>query len=202
MKLKLLLFFVIPVFVYSQTANEVIKNLQDKFAQTKTLQAEFSQSIYSPQSEKPTIFKGKFYYKKENSFSINLSSRDIVSDGISVWNFDKKQNKLVISPFETGNTAFSLNEIINSYPQKCKLTLVKKNGSEFVIKSVPNDSFYSFKEAYLTINSSYLLSKMEIVDFNNMKYIFELFSIETNKEISKAKFKFNPTDEMEVIDLR
>ncbi|PIQ08996.1 MAG: hypothetical protein COW71_08950 [Ignavibacteriales bacterium CG18_big_fil_WC_8_21_14_2_50_31_20] len=202
MNLKLLFFFVIPILVYSQNANEVIKNLQDRFTQTQTLQAEFSQTIYSNNNNKLNSLSGKFYFKKENNFAIILQNRDIVSDGISVWNYDKTQKKVVISPFETGNTAFSLNEIIYSYPEKCELTLIDNNDNNFTIKSIPNNSEYSFKEAYITINKNYLLNKIEIVDFNNIKYAFELFFIEINPKIDEEKFQFNPPKEIETIDLR
>lgn len=197
-----LFFIIFPFFIYAQNADEVIKNLQDKFTNTQTLKAEFNQIIYSAQSNKSFQFKGKFYFKKENSFSIVLPNRDIISDGKSVWNFDKASKKVIISPFENDNATFSLNEIIFSYPQKCDLTLLKSEIDNYVIKCVPRDLDYSFKEAYLTISHDYLLNAIEIVDFNNMKYTFQLFSVEINQKIDDAKFQFNQSKEIEIIDLR
>jgi len=202
MNLKLFFFFIIPILVYSQNANEVIKNLQDRFDQTQTLKAEFSQTIFSNDNNKLNSLSGTFYFKKENNFVIILPNRDIISDGISVWNYDKTQSKVVISPFETGNTAFSLNEIIYSYPEKCKLTLIDNDDNNFIIKSIPNNSEYSFKESYITINKNYLLNKIEIIDFNDIKYAFELFLIEINPKIDEEIFQFNPPKEIETIDLR
>ncbi|MBU0473157.1 MAG: outer-membrane lipoprotein carrier protein LolA [Bacteroidetes bacterium] len=202
MILKLLFIIAIPFCIYAQNADEVIKNLQDKFTKTQTLKAEFTQTIFSTQSNQSIKFEGEFYFKKENSFSIVLPNRNIISDGKSVWNFDKASKKVIISPFENGNTTFSLNEIIFSYPQKCDLLLLKSENNNYLIKGVPKDLDYSFKEAYLTISKDYLLNAIEIIDFNNMKYTFQLFSVEINQKIDDAKFQFNQSKEIEIIDLR
>ncbi|MDA3860330.1 MAG: outer membrane lipoprotein carrier protein LolA [Melioribacteraceae bacterium] len=202
MILMLLIFIVFPLSLYAQNGDEVIKKLQDKFATIENLKADFSQTINSTQSQKSIHFEGEFYYKKENSFSILLPKRSIISDGESIWNFDKTQNKVVISTFDNNNITFSLNEIIYSYPEKCSLSLKSSEENSFIIKAVPNDLDVSFKEAYLTINSNFLLTKIEIIDFNNIKYTFQLFSTEINQKIDDIIFKYLPTDEVEVIDLR
>ncbi len=202
MIIRLLVFLIIPIFLQAQNADEVIKNLQDKFATIQNLKSNFSQTIYSSQSIQSINFEGKFFYKKENSFSIVLPDRDIISDGISIWNYDKKQEKVVISELESGNVTFSLNEIIYSYPKKCNLSLLETKESNFIVKAMPNDIALTFKEAYLTISNNYILNKIEIIDFNNIKYTFQLFNIKINQNLSDSIFNFVPSDEVEVIDLR
>ena len=199
---RMLLFLVIPMLLQAQNADEVITKLQNKFTTIQSLKSNFSQTIHSAQNTNSINFNGEFYYKKENSFSIILPKRSIISDGKSIWNYDITQNKVVISTFENENTTFSLNEIIYSYPEKCDLSLIKNDGNVFIVKAVPNGSELSFKEAYLTINSNYILNKIEIIDFNNIKYTFKLFSIKVNQKIDNAIFQFAPSDEVEVIDLR
>ena len=202
MIVRILLFFIIPMLLQAQSADDVITKLQSKFATIQNLKSNFSQTIQSAQNTNSINFDGEFYYKKENSFSIILPKRNIISDGESIWNYDKTQNKVVISTFENENTTFSLNEIIYSYPKKCDLSVIKNDGNIFIVKAVPNDSELSFKEAYLTINSNYILNKIEIIDFNNIKYTFKLFSIKINQKIDAEIFQFSPSNEVEVIDLR
>jgi len=202
MIIRILMFLIIPIFLHAQNADEVIKNLQDKFATIKNLKSNFSQTIYSTQSIQPINFEGKFYYKKENSFSIAMPDRDIISDGVSIWNYDRQQKKVVISTSDSDNTTFSLNDIIYLYPEKCDLSLLKTQEINFIVKAVPNDVALTFKEAYLTISKNFILNKIEIIDFNNIKYTFQLFDIKINTDISDTMFNFVPSVEVEVIDLR
>lgn len=202
MILRFLVLLIIPITFYAQSADDIIDKVQKKFDKIDNLKAKFSQTIYSNQSMKSLDFEGEFFYKKENSFRITLPSREIISDGKSVWNYDEKETKVVISEADFDEASFSLKEIIYTYPEKCDLSLLDSDSGKYYIKATPNDLELNFKEVYLTINNKYLLSKVEIVDFNNMKFIFELFSIKLNQNISDELFQFLPTDEVEIIDLR
>ncbi len=202
MIVRVLIFLIIPFFLQAQNVDEVVAKMQTKFTTIQNLKANFSQTISSSQNTSSINFEGEFYYKKKNSFSIILPKRSIISDGKSIWNFDKTNNKVVISEFDISNTTFSLNEIIYSYPEKCDLFLIKNEKNTFIIKAVPNDLEENFKEAYLTMNNNYILNKIEIIDFNNIKYTFKLFSIVINKIIDDSVFQFIPLNEVEVIDLR
>jgi len=202
MLIRILFLLIIPISFYAQTANEVIEKVQTKFSEINNLQANFSQTISSGQNAKSINFDGEFYYKKEDSFRIELPNRMIISDGKSVWNYDAKQNKVVISDAEFEEASFSLKKIIFTYPAKCNLTLIKSENNSFYIKAVPTSMELSFKEVYLSINNKFLLSKVEIVDFNNMKFTFELFNISLNKNLDNKLFQFQPSTEVEVIDLR
>ena len=199
---RFLVLLIIPITFYAQSADEIIDKAQNKFDKIENLKAKFSQTIYSNQSIKSLGFEGEFYYKKENSFRITLPNREIISDGKSVWNYDKKAIKVVISEADFDEASFSLREIIYTYPAKCDLLLVESNSGLHYIKAIPKDSELNFKEVYLTITNKYLLNKVEIVDFNNMKFIFELSSIKLNQNIDDNLFQFLPTEEVETIDLR
>jgi len=199
---RFLVFLIIPITFYAQSADDLIDKVQNKFDQIDDLSAKFSQTIYSNQSMESIHFEGEFYYKKEDSFNISLPNREIISDGKSVWNYEESEKKVVISDAEFDEASFSLKEIIYSYPEKCDLSLVENNSGKYYIKATPKASALNFKEIYLTINDKYLLSKVEIVDFNDMKFTFELFSIKLNQNISSELFQFLPTEEVEIIDLR
>ena len=201
MIIRVLLFLVFPIIIIAQDASEVIQKLQHKFSTIQDITAQFSQSVNSGKNLQTMNLEGEFYFKKENSFSIKMVGRAIISDGISVWNIDENQNKVVISLVDEESSSFSLTEIIYSYPNKCELTLIDKNKG-FVVKAVPKESMLSFKEAYLTIDTNFILNTVEIIDFNDIKYLFQLSNIKLNQKLDDALFKFNPSDKVEVIDLR
>ena len=54
-------------------------------------------------SNSPTAkinFDGKFLFKKENQLRLELKNLIIVSDGKTNWNYNKKQNKVIITNYD------------------------------------------------------------------------------------------------------
>ena len=202
MKYIFLSLFFFSITLSAQSADEIIKNVQHKFDTIENLSANFTQSVLYSESSNSIKFSGKFFFMKPNSFRIELPDREIISDGSSVWNYDKKQNKIVISEAVTDEVSFSLTDIIYSYPNKCDLSLIKSDDSGFTIKAVPNKVELAFNEAIFKINKNYILTKIIISDYNEMKYSFELLSVKLNGNLDKNLFLFNPSKKVEVIDLR
>jgi outer membrane lipoprotein-sorting protein len=85
--------FIIIVFL-SQAAfpgdpDQTLKNVKDKFSTIKDFSAELKQG------GKNQVFNGTIYYKKQNKFRIELKNMSIISDGSTIWNYNKKDNKVV-----------------------------------------------------------------------------------------------------------
>ncbi len=73
--------------------------------------------------------KGKVYYKKENQMRFEFKNILIVSDGETSWNYNQKQNKVIITDYESeGNKILSMRQIIFEYPQDCDLSTFKSEG--------------------------------------------------------------------------
>ena len=202
MLMKLFLMMLIVITLNAQTADEVIQKIQTKFSTVEDLKANFTQEIISSLNEAPITLTGKFYFKKENNLRIEVKNRTIVSNGITVWNDNQTMNKVIISNYEGDYTSFSLPEIINSYPGLCKKEIVSNASNLSVIKLTPNDNQLNFKTALISVNKNDIIEKVEITDFNNMKFIFELDSIKLNTKLSEQLFNFKPIEGAEVIDLR
>jgi len=202
MLMKLFLMMLFAITLNAQTADEVIQKFQTKFSTVEDLKANFTQKIVSSLDEAPITLTGKFYFKKENNLRIEIKNRIIVSDGSIIWNYDQTANKVIISEYDSDYTSFSLPEIINSYPVKCKKEKISNQSGLTVIKLTPNDNQLNFKEALISINKNDIIEKVKIIDFNNMVFIFELDSIKLNTKLSGQLFNFKPTEGAEVIDLR
>ncbi len=202
MLMKLFLMMLFAITLNAQTADEVIQKIQTKFSTVEDLKANFTQKIVSSLDEAPITLTGKFYFKKENNLRIEIKNRIIVSDGSIIWNYDQTANKVIISEYDSDYTSFSLPEIINSYPVKCKKEKISNQSGLTVIKLTPNDNQLNFKEALISINKNDIIEKVKIIDFNNMVFIFELDSIKLNTKLSEQLFNFKPIEGAEVIDLR
>lgn len=188
--------------INAQTADEIVQKIQTKFSTINDLKANFTQKVYSSEGKKPTVLTGKFYFKKDNSLRIEVKDRLIVSNGATVWNFNKSTNKVIISNYDNDYTSFSLPEIINSYPGMCDKQIVKRMPGVTELKLTPKDDRLNFKSVLISVDKDDVITKVEITDFNNMKFVFELDSVKLNNKLSGQLFNFEPSEGVEVIDLR
>lgn len=193
--LILLLSFIFSLELFSQ--NNVLNSLQNKFNSLEDFSAEFQQLT----NDKPNLV-GKFYYKKENKIRLELKNLLIVSDGSTTWNFNKKENKVIINKYSDDDLSIlSLNKIINDYPNECTVKEIKDNGiNKLILK--PKNNNLNFKSAELYVNSKNLIDKVIVEDLNsdNITIIFSNYILD--KDIPDSYFSFKLPEGTQVIDLR
>lgn len=198
------IFFLSIVLLNAQSAKETIKKIQNKFNSIENFTANFSQSLFAPSGNEQGKVNGKFLYKRKNKFVVELKNQNIVSNGETIWNYDKKFNRVVVSYLNDDPTSFSLEKFIFDYPPLCKSKMVKDpaNDSEFVLELVPKDNDLQFKLVRIWKSLDNLISKMELVDVGDMKYSFAFSDVKVNQELAHQVFTFNAPKGTKVIDLR
>lgn len=196
----LFMLFFASASVFAQPADKLLKNLQDHFYKINDLSADFTQLGNSSK-----VSDGKIYYQKGNKYRIELKNMTIVSNGESVWNYNKKDKKVVINDVTGENSPFSLENIIVNYPRKStvkSLGTEKLDGSEYSVLSFASKNDRSFRTARIWFSAANFVKKVEIVDAQGGKYGFELSDIQINKNLNANRFSFQVPEGIKVIDLR
>ncbi len=199
----LFLCLIMPVAAHAQSGGEILKKIQAKFKSINNFSADFVQTISDPEGKQSGKLSGKFHYKTKNKFVVELKSGTIISDGETVWNYDTRQKRVVISSFNDDPTSFSLERYLFDYPALCKIKNASsdKNKDE-IIELVPKDNNIDFKSAKIWKSPEDMISRMEIIDLGDTKYIFQLSGIKVNQDLPESKFTFNPAKGIKIIDLR
>jgi outer membrane lipoprotein carrier protein len=198
------LFFVVFISILflnssfaQDNAQEVLENLQTKFNTINDLSAELTQSVNGNVN-----LKGKIFYKKENQLRFEFKNILIVSDGETSWSYNQKDNKVVISDYESeGNEILSIRKIIFEYPESCDISTFESEGQK-VLKLIPNDDTFSFNSIQLFIDSDNLITKALIDDPATGKIEIVLSKYQLNKNLPDSFFQFSPPEGSQVIDLR
>ena len=199
--MKISLFFVLLTFLCScvlaqDNSDEVLKSLRSKYDSINSLTVDFSKS-----SGTNGAFSGKLYLKKENKFRLELKNNTIITDGNSIWNYDKKQKKVIINYYdESDPSEFSLHSFINDYPSKCTVSSGKEGEYE-TLTLVPKTSGLNFKSAKLYIDNDNLVDKV-IIDNDSVKSTIVLSGYKLNPDIPDSEFTFSSPKGIKVIDLR
>ncbi len=190
--------------INAQSPIEMIKKIQSKFISIDNFTANFSQNFFNVSGNEQGKADGKFTYKKKNMFVVELKNQKIVSDGKTIWNFDKKFNRVVVSYLNDDPTSFSLEKFVFDYPPLCKVKLLKDipPANDFIIELTPKDNDLQFKVVRIWKNKDNFISRMELVDIGDMKYAFTFSEIKVNQNLADQIFTFSAPKGTKVIDLR
>ena len=202
MKTKIFIECIALVFCFSSSfaqddAQEVLTNIQNKFNTINDLTAELSQSVNGSVN-----LKGKIYYKKENHLRFEFKNVLIVSDGETSWSYNKKDNKVFITDYESdGNKILSINQIIFEYPKDCDMSTFESDGRK-VLQLIPKDDTFSFNSIQLFVDSDYLITKALVDDPASGEIQIDLSDYKLNTNLPDSFFQFSPPEGSKVIDLR
>ncbi len=189
----IILFF----YIFILPDNSAIKKVQNEFIKLKSLQADFIQI-----SNNKISLKGKFFFNKENHYRIELQNNTIITDGTTIWNYDKKRNRIVVSNMDNDPLAFSLKEYIFNYPAVCKITEEKTIEGKVIITLKPQKENLNFKEVKLWLTNNFLVNKIEVKDYNGSSFAFKFNNIKIDNNINPGLFKPNKNSDAKIIDLR
>jgi len=200
---KILALTIISLFVFIGTSfaqnegQQVLESLQKKFNSTKDITAEFVQS-----SNGKVILSGKFYFKKKNNLRLELKNITIISNGETNWNYNKTENKVIISSYDENDpSVLSLNNFINVYPSECNVELQNNNGQK-ILMLTPQKEGLNFKSVKIWLDNDNLISKMIIEDLNNVSVRIDFSNYKLNTNLPDSLFTFVPPKGSKVIDLR
>ncbi|OGU70335.1 MAG: hypothetical protein A2V93_11565 [Ignavibacteria bacterium RBG_16_34_14] len=177
-------------------SGQLLKSIQNKFQTINDLTVDVIQK-----SGGKEVLSGKLSYKKENRFHLDLKNNLIVSDGSTIWNFNKKENKVIINNVDESDPSFfSFSRIIYDYPDHCYLTS-EQNGEVLVLTPKENSDL-NFSKAKLWISKDNLINKiiLEGISAENIEVSFSNYKL--NQNLEDLKFRFSPPEGSSIIDLR
>ncbi len=179
------------------SGEQLLKSLQNNFNSLDDISAEFQQLTNGNVN-----LSGKLYFKKPENLRLEIQNVTIVSDGVTNWNYNKKQNKVLISNYDSSNPSiFSLNNFVNKYPSKCNVSSENVGGEEILILK-PRDNSLNFTSAKIWLNHEQLIKQIKIKATDGSDIEVKFYKYKINPKLSKSTFTFTPPEGSNVIDLR
>lgn len=199
-----LILFLSTVNLFSQDAQEIIKNVQNVYNGIADAKATFSMSEkYS--SGKSTSSSGTIFIKKENKYKIKTKSYTIVTDGQTSWSYNVSKKQVVIDNYKDDGSTFSPNKFLFQYPENFYSDLTgeeKVNGKDcYVLKLSPRTKG-SVKSAKVWVDKEASLIRKIYISTSESSKTYTLKTITLNPGLSSSEFTFTPPSGVEVIDLR
>ena len=182
---------------FTQSAESVLKSLQNKFDSVTDLSADVVQK-----SNGKSNLSGKMYFKKDDNLRIEFGNQTIVADGTTSWNYNKKNKKVVISDYdEAGSGLLSINYLVYQYPSECDLSL-SSEGSKQILILKPKSKKNNLGEVKLYITKENLIDKAVISNPASGTMEVSFTNYKLNQNLSDSKFSFTAPEGTTVVDLR
>ncbi len=187
-----ILAFLVVVFFADVSAQEsrIFENMREIFAEAKNFSAEFS--VISQKLE------GKAIYSKRYGEKIILGDYAILTKGDTVFNYNSKVNRLVISLREEEYSDFSLKAVLFDLPRRCKI--IETGNSVELIPLEPQEE--NFSDLKIIAGSDNLPREIILTDAGGNVSKIELRNYKFNINLSGKDFELPTNEKTKVIDLR
>ncbi len=194
----LITFLLIVNYSFSQyNPVDILKSVQEKFNSIKDLSVDIIQMV---NSQNPA--KGKLFFKHPENYRLEITNQVIINDGKTFWNYNKRQNKVIIDNFtENNDNLFSINYLLNELPLKSNISLeLDGNFKKLILKPKDNSIPYNLIEIW--VQSDKLVHKVNAFDNTGTSYTIIFKNYKINQNLKSDLFSFKISEGIKVIDLR
>lgn len=186
----------LPVFA-QDNAQKILKEVQGKYETINDISADFTQAGQGGNST-----KGKFFYKKEQKIRIEFKNLTIIANGQTTWNYNRKDNKVIISNYDESDPfALSMEKLVYDYPKNSVVKDLSKNNQK-ILELTPQSSEYNFKNIKIWIDKDNLINKVVFEDITSGTTEITFSGYNLNSGLTDSKFSFTAPEGCSVIDLR
>ena len=219
MSLVLLTFLVGVTISFGQSPNNPTKNdpeakkvldaVSNKFKTFKTVKASFTYKVENA-SGKALSNKTGSILMKGTKYKVSFGGQEIISDGKTVWNYDKSANEVTISNLDASAGTITPQKLFTNFYDKDFYYLLngeKKQGSKTLqeIEMTPTDKSKPFHKVYLLIDKgAKTLYSTKVLEKTGNRYSYTVANMNTTTAMPDNQFVFDKGKYpgVEVVDLR
>lgn len=203
------LFFFITVTLTAQqqySASEIVERVQKKYAQMNDASASFTQTVSVRFGKNAQTQHGTVKIKKGNKYRVMFAQQLLVTDGKTVWIYSSDNQQVLIDSYKENDRTLSPDKFLLGFPKDFTPTNVDEIDGEFVVSLAPSES--NSRSRHITSLTmwvrpeQWIVNKVEYTDRNQTRSTIILSNITFNQGVADKEFRFEPTGEMKVIDLR
>ncbi|MBL7075581.1 outer membrane lipoprotein carrier protein LolA [candidate division KSB1 bacterium] len=201
------LLFLRSIAGFGITGEDVINKVQYRFKKLKTFQADFKQVFEWKLAGETQILTGKIYLKKDDKFRLETEDQIFVSDGKLIWQYSYLTDQVIVEEIKKTPDSLLPRDLIFEYPKRfgvesCqRLREGKKRYFLLEMSPLKAEGFIENLKVWVD-EKEYITRRIEFVDINENKTVYQLDNVILNSKIDDYLFKFHPPEGAELIDLR
>jgi chaperone LolA len=179
--------------------------LKRAYAEIKTLETQFNQTIFISSLKKERESKGEFFFKRQKGFLWRYKTPKVqyfLYDGKFLWQGEDDKpfvTKDKIDKEKTGGTFFDLIDDIAKIDELFTIKEQKAVGDLEVMELLPTKEG-TVNSARVWIDKQKRVKKIEIHEFTGNVNTIEFSSIKVNQPIDDGKFVFKNESKKEIVE--
>ncbi|HZP42908.1 MAG TPA: outer membrane lipoprotein chaperone LolA [Candidatus Binatia bacterium] len=194
-----------PLRAASDPLKDALRRLQERYEATRTLAAEFTQTVESPTLSAPLVSHGTVAFEKPNRMRWDYAPPDaqtIVGDGDSLWIYQAEEKQVIKAPLGEAfraSTPVTFLAGLGRVERDFDASLVKDGGSAWVLQLVPKKDagigtlFLTVRKADASVEEAKItdpLGTTTRIRFSNEK---------RNAPLDRGLFQFTPPPGVDVV---
>ena len=178
-------------------AKKVLDKIRKKYDAFKTLEASFTLSIEVP--NQPVEAQKGVVVQSNKKFRLDMSSQIIISDGVTTWAYQKKQNEVQISDADPSdaNSFLTPKELLGRYQKGDFLYAIMDktaSGGKVLtfIEFKPKDRNSEYSKLRLAIDEKAgTIESIKAFAKDGSRYTFNINRLTTDKAFPSSHFAFD-----------
>ena len=208
---KLLLMFLLLVPIVSMYADDdaesIVSSLQKKYDNVKDISISFVQNVQFAVTQNTQTFSGTLVMKKGNKYRIEMEQQTIVTDGTTVWTFNKANNQVFIDKYKNDSQSFSPDKILTNLPDNYTAEILgkEKHGDHdlTILKLLPKKTRMNIKWMKVWVDTdSWTMKKIQVFDASENLWTYDVNDVRMDTGVADTQFHFDAPAGVDVIDLR
>jgi len=190
-------------------AKKILDAVSAKFKTYKTVKANFSLKVENAQGKVQGTKTGSVQMKG-TKYRVSITGQEIMSDGKTVWTYDKSANEVQVSTLDNGSGSITPQKLFTNFYDKDFLYVqnedIKRNGKTYqVIELTPIDKTRPFFKVVVEVDkANNNIASTKVFEKNGNRYTYAVNSLSANQAMGDDIFVFDAKKYpgVEVIDLR
>lgn len=189
-------------------ADDVVKNMQKTYRKANTMQIEFQEVTRFKFTGTESSVSGTLVMAGKDRFRFTTEDQILVSDGKTLWRFNKIENQILVDEAREGEQDEFLNTFLIELKDHYYSQLVEEYKADgktiFVLKLTPKPSEQSpFTDIRVWVeDDTWRVRKLVYTRYNGDETEYRIDTLAFNPEIPDSVFALTPPEGTRVIDLR
>ena len=198
---------VAAAFAGGDEPSAIIERLQKKYDGVKDASVTFSEEVTFGATQSRASFAGTLLLRKGGKYRVETGQETIVTDGASIWSYNKSTHQLFIDKYHDDPLAVSPDKVLVNVSGRYSAATVGTEGEGkaalTVLKLIPKERKSRIRWMKVWVDTDeWLLRKVQLFDLGENLTTYAVNAARLNAGVPDSAFTFPTPAGADVIDLR
>lgn len=187
--------------------SEILDRLRKKYDGVKDAAVTFTQQVTFGATQSEASFGGTLLLRKGGKYRVETDQETIVTDGASIWSYNKSTHQLFIDRYRDDPLAVSPDKVLVDVAGRYTASLVGTEGEGkealTVLKLIPRERKARIRWMKVWVDTdAWLLRRVQVFDLGENLTTYSVRDARLNAGVPDSAFTFPTPAGADVIDLR